>query len=161
MNQLWTGKNATVRSNQHKVLCVARQVMQQAKCVPARRLKDRNEFLPTKQKEVAGPDMSAARHQDSETSPKWETVWVALLSDPCAIYYVTKAIMYELATPLDAPLPLGDLAVSNLHKQHSLIHKSKIYHCLPQLQITMSKRFSPPATNSTHLHISLSRHVLF
>ena len=36
-------------------------------------------------------------HQVSETSPKWETVWVALLSDPCAIHHATKLILYELA----------------------------------------------------------------
>ena len=63
------------------------------------------------------------------------------MSDPCAIYHVTEAIMYKLATPLDAPLPLRDLAVSNLHKQHSLIATSKISYCLPQLQITKSKNF--------------------
>ena len=71
--------------------------MQQAKCARARRLKDGNEFLPTKQNEVAAPNLSAVRHQDSETSPNWETVWFALLIDPCAIYHVTKTIIYELA----------------------------------------------------------------
>ena len=34
--------------------------------------------------------------------------------------------MHELAAPLDASLPLRDLAVSNLHQQHSLIATSKI-----------------------------------
>ena len=36
--------------------------MQQAKCARARRLKDGNEFLPTKQNEVAAPNLSAVRH---------------------------------------------------------------------------------------------------
>ena len=44
--------------------------MQEAKCALARRPKDRNEFMPTKQEEVAGPDFSFVRHKDSGTSPK-------------------------------------------------------------------------------------------
>ena len=36
--------------------------MQQAKCARARQLKDGNEFLPTKQNEVAAPNLSAVRH---------------------------------------------------------------------------------------------------
>ena len=63
--------------------------MQLANCELTRQLTDRNEPVASKQKEVAGPNLSAVRHQDSETNPKWETVWVALLSDPCAIYHVT------------------------------------------------------------------------
>ena len=56
-------------------------------------------------------------------------------------YHVTKAIMYELAASLDVLLPLRDLPVSNLHKQHSLIATSQISRCLPQLQIAKSKNF--------------------
>lgn len=40
---------------------------------------------------------SAARHQDSETSPKRETVWVTLLSDRCPVHHANKSIIYELA----------------------------------------------------------------
>ena len=36
--------------------------MQEAKFAPARQLKDRNEFMPIKQKENAGPSLSAVRH---------------------------------------------------------------------------------------------------
>ena len=36
--------------------------MQEAKFALARQLKDRNEFMPTKQKENAGPSLSAVRH---------------------------------------------------------------------------------------------------
>ena len=43
--------------------------------------------------------------------------------------------MYELAAPLDAPLPLRDLTVSILYKQNSLIATSKISHYLPRLKI--------------------------
>ena len=93
--------------------------MQEAKFAPARQLKDRNEFMPTKQKENAGPSLSAVRHQDSETNPKLEFVFC-----PCAIYHVTKTVMYELP----APLSLEDLALSYLHKQHSQIATSKISH---------------------------------
>ena len=52
---------------------------------------------------------------------------------------------------------------SNLHhhKQYSLIATSKISHCLPQLQITKSTKFSPATTNSTQPYTPLPRNILF
>ena len=41
---------------------------------------------------------------------------------------------------LDNLLTLWDLAISNLHKQHSPIATSKIFYCFPQLQITESNK---------------------
>ena len=46
---------------------------------------------------MAGPNLSAVGHQDSETIPKRKKIRVALLSDPCAIHHVTKSVIYELA----------------------------------------------------------------
>ena len=117
--------------------------------------------MSTKQKQVPGPDLSAVRHLDSETSPKWETLWIALLRGPCAIYNVTKKIMYEWAAPLNAPLPLQDLVLSNRHKQHSLITTSKISHCFPPLQITKSKKILPATTNFTQPYTPLPKHIRF
>ena len=52
----------------------------------------------------------------------------------------------------DYPLTLQILAVGNLHKQYSPIATSKIFICLPQSQIILSKKFLPLNTNSTHSH---------
>ena len=73
--------------------------------------------MPTKQKEVAGPVLSAVRHVDSETSSKWEMVWVALLSDPCTIYHVIKIIIYELAAPLINLFPYSLFNVDVIYLQ--------------------------------------------
>ena len=59
LKHIWTGENAIVCSNGNKILCMARQVIQSANCVLARRLK--NELVDLIWKAVV--------HQDSE----WET----------------------------------------------------------------------------------------
>ena len=52
----------------------------------------------------------------------------------------------------DNPLTLRVSAVSNLHKQHSPIVARKISHCLPQLEITKSKKSLPQIPLTPALH---------
>ena len=40
---------------------------------------------------------NAVIHQDSKTSPKWETIWITLLSDPCVVHHSANSYIYELA----------------------------------------------------------------
>ena len=40
---------------------------------------------------------NAVIHQDSKTSPNWETLWVTLLSDPCTAYRAANSYIYKLA----------------------------------------------------------------
>ena len=44
-----------------------------------------------------GSNLSVVGHQDSECNPKRKTIWVTLLSDPCAIHLISKSVIYELA----------------------------------------------------------------
>ena len=39
---------------------------------------------------------NAITHQDSETSCKWETIQVALMSNSCAIHHATGSFIHEL-----------------------------------------------------------------
>ena len=47
-------------------------------------------------KRAVGPNLSTVGHHDSETSPKKETILVALLSDPCAIHHITESLIYGM-----------------------------------------------------------------
>ena len=63
---------------------------------------------------------------------------------------------------LDHLLTLWDLAITNLHKQHSPIATGKIFYCLPQLQITESKKdfvcdYSPKSPSPIHQQLENSK----
>lgn len=66
---------------------------------------------------------NAVIHQDSKTRPKCETIWVILLSDPCAVSRATNSFIYEL---LKMQLSVQNSLYCKVGHEISKVHASQV-----------------------------------